>query len=219
MSRAGAAALLAMATALACSAEPPEVQGGRFPGQGSDAGGMMADAGPPPEIPLLLAPLPATTSWESVPIHGSGPPGGTVLVNTPSSGDLTVPISGSGNFCIDVPLVPGANDFTLRAIDDYGQFGEPVTARVERQGEAPPPPEGNPTRNVSMGGTVTTSEEVDGNLNALIDNDWGSTATLTNAWFNDDWVWVLLSDRSRILRVVVVSAEDCPMEQYQVMFS
>src|SRR5688572_1832851 len=101
MTRAGLALMLAMA----CTAEPPEVSGGG-PGYIDAAGGMEGqDAGPPPEIPLLLAPLPDSTYWESVPIHGSGPPNGTVLVDTQSSGSLTVPISSSGNFCVDVPLV------------------------------------------------------------------------------------------------------------------
>jgi hypothetical protein len=214
MTRAGLALMLAMA----CTAEPPEVSGG---GYGPDAAGGTGgtDAGPPPEIPLLLAPLPDSTVWESVPIHGSGPPDGTVLVDTQSSGSLTVPISSSGNFCVDVPLVDGMNEFTLRSLDEEGTFGTPITAQVSKEGEPPPPPEGNPARNVSMGGTVTTSEDVDGRLANVIDSDWGSMVTLTNNWFNEDWVWVLLDERSRIERVVVVSSESCPMNEYHVMFS
>jgi hypothetical protein len=70
-----------------------------------------------------------------------------------------------------------------------------------------------------MGGTVTTSEDVEGNLHDINDDDWGSSVTLHNNWFNEDWVWVLLEERSRIERVVVVSSEDCPMREYHVMFS
>jgi hypothetical protein len=154
-----------------------------------------------------------------VPIHGSGPPDGTVLVDTPSSGSLTVMISSSGNFCVDVPLVPGMNEFTLRSIDEAGLIGTPITAQVEKDGEPPPPPEGNPARNVSEGGTVATSEDVSGDLHDMIDSNWDTHTTLSNNWFNEDWVWVLLDERSRIERVVIVSSDECPMEEYHVMFS
>ena len=72
---------------------------------------------------------------------------------------------------------------------------------------------------MSIGGTVTTSESVDGDLNAIIDGDWESMVTLDNAWFSEDWVWVLLSERSFIEKVVVVSSEDCPMQKYELLFS
>ncbi len=195
-------------------------------GAGSDAAdaepgsGPTGDGGIPDEVPVLLGPLPNATYWDSIPIHGSGPAGGTLLVDTATAGALTVPIAPTGNFCVDVPLTADAlNTFELRSVDGTGNLGAPITAQVMQQGEPPEPPAGNPARNIVLGAAVTTSEDVSGSIDRVVDGDWSSETTFTNSWFNEDWVWVLSNERALIEKVVVVSAEDCRMSRYNVMFS
>ena len=203
----------------ACGATAPGVP----PGEGGDAEagpGPTLDGGIPDEVPVLLAPLPGTTYWDTIPIHGSGPAGGTLLVNTTTEGALTVPIAPTGNFCVDVPLeAETLNTFTLRSVDEEGQLGTEISAQVMQAGDPPPPPAGNPARNIVLGGSLTTSEDVSGSINNVLDGDWSSQTTFTNSWFHEDWVWVLSNERAIVERVVVVSADDCRMSRYNVMFS
>lgn len=213
-------ALLLLAAA-ACEATPPD--DGTTGGGKTDDGDEQTDAAPAPTdagpAPLNLGPLPTTTYWPAVPLHGTGPKGGTVLVQSDAAGSLTAPIDGGGAFCLDVPLTRNAtNTIHVTAIDATGEFSEELVREVRHQGAPPPPPPGEDSRNVARRGAVSWGLDADDRMERVADGDWDTMVSLSND-LGDDWVWVELTERALIDKFVVVSADDCRMEHYWLMFS
>lgn len=180
------------------------------------------DAPPPPAgAPLVLGPVPDTTYWETVAIHGSGPAGGTLLVDTTAAGSKTQHIAGDGSFCVDLPLTAGAvNTFTFRGVDAQGTIGESVTKDVRQEGSPPSPPTGAPPANVATGGATSGSVSVkEGALADMVDGSDSSSVYVSNAWWGQDWVWVTLRERANIDQMRVVSPSDCPLVDYALLYS
>ena len=208
----------------ACIAEPP----GGGDDMLVDPPSARTDAGPddvePPRMPdepvITLGPVPSTTYWSSVPVHGLGPANGRVLIETPVAGALTVEVGADGNFCTDVPLAEDTvNSVRLRGVSSAGVIGDAVMINISQEGSPPAPPSSPPARNMARNGSTSTSENVTGELDDIVDGNWDTVTGLQNALFDQDWVWVELTARSRIERVIVVSDESCPMEHYEVLFS
>lgn len=183
-----------------------------------DAGAGATTTGGKPA--LFLAPAPATTAWSRLPIHGTGPRAGSVLIQAPAASSIVAQIGSDGSFCADVPLQPGrVNELVLLAIAADGQRGNPVTISVEQKGSPPPAPPPAPTRrNVAKRSALISSDTVAGDLATIVDGDRGTAVVLSDV-VGEDWVWIALSDRASIQSIVVASTEDCKMTSYALMLS
>ncbi|HJZ89019.1 MAG TPA: hypothetical protein VKN99_27800 [Polyangia bacterium] len=209
-----------------CSADP---QTGGPPPAHWDAGPPRPDAEPGRVDPPTLAPMPTSTYWPAIPVHGHGPSGGTILLTTPKTGALTVPVGTTGDFCVDVPLEAGVlNQFSLRAQDRDGNLSEPVQAQIRQEGSPPPPPMPGQPVNVSIGGSVQTTlwgsliNWNNNTTNNMIDNDMSTVLEGYNRGLfgtPPDFAWVLLSARSSVNRVHVFSPSDCKLGAYSVLIS
>lgn len=182
--------------------------------------GSMIDAIVTVEPPTL-GPLPSSTYWNSVPIQGHGPGGGTILVQSDTATTLTQPIQASGDFCVDAPLRMGAvTTFTLRAQDAAGNLSDAIQAHVEQSGAPPPPPEPGPSRNVARGGSAANNMYVSGgSSHDMID---GNLSTWLAGWdwnWGYDWVWVQLAERASIVKAAVYSSPDCTTDSYLLLLS
>ena len=210
---------------IGCSASPPGPGGGDDDDMQVDAAPQPQTDAPPDDVvePLVLGPLPDSTYWDIVPLHGTGPKNGTILLETDVAGAMTRPTASDGSFCVDIPLRKNAtNMIQIRAVDAAGNLSEELTRSVRQQGSPPPPPMGDPARNVSVGGTMAKSVDVDGGdgeLYKVIDGNRGSWVGLTNAWTDNDWIQVQLSERSVWDQIHIMSPDDCRMQNYIVWLS
>lgn len=194
--------------------------------------GASADAGKDNVVALhevIMDNFQTTTYWNTVPLSGRGPARGTVLVTYPG-GSTTAPISSDGVFCRDVPLTPGVNAITLQATDVEGNYTPVVNVEVMQSGsppvvdEEPPPSPVNVLQgatmereNVWLGYYETDSSEtyqrmVDGNIDSYVDM-YGVN------WLSTDWVFFRLPTAARFSKLVVRSRSDCPLGQYEAMYT
>jgi hypothetical protein len=190
--------------------DPPMEEDGGMPTAQTDAGG---------DIPTIqLAPLVQSTYWDTAPVHGRGPAGGTVLIETETQGSFTGDIDGNGDFCIDVPLVESSvNTFSIRGVTASGTLGEPISASIRQDGEPPAPPVGAPAQNVALGASISTTTSVDaGSLRNAIDGDRATLVELDNAIWDDDYVYITLQEHQFLEKMGVYSASGCILEKYWV---
>src|SRR5437588_749783 len=110
--------LLPLFTTLGCFAVSPAPTNHSNPDMGPAAG---QDMGPPPPPSFTVSATPQRTYWMTVPISGTGPANGMVIVQSTAGGAQTAPIGPDHQFCTDVPLKANAdNTITLRAQDSTG---------------------------------------------------------------------------------------------------
>jgi len=144
-----------------------------------------------------------------------------VLVDTPAAGAMSRAISSDGNFCVDAPLVASSNNqFVVRGVDRNGVMGDPVTVEVKQDGSPPEPEMAPAAQNMAQGGVAQGSVwEKEGVFASMIDGDPSSSLYMSNAWTGDDWVWVMLRERSNVEMVRVMSSIDCLAGAYTVLTS
>jgi hypothetical protein len=210
----------------ACSAEPLM---GNHPHYGDGGVGdviipYLDDGGNPVTNhvdPPVLGPLSSTSYWRSIPLQGTGPHGGTVLIDTDAAGSVSAVVGSGGAFCTDVPLRQNSiNHFTLRAQDVNGNLSDPIAAQIEQTG-SPPPPNTMPgmSQNVAMGGAGSSNLYVShATPAAMIDG----TEEYFGGWrwyWQSGWAWVQLSQRSNIIGARIAGTDDCPLQGYSLLVS
>lgn len=204
-------------TLAACTAEGPDGGAGGGSGAGVDAG---ITGGGTQDVPLTLDQVPTSTQWNSIPVSGTGPEGGTLIIDTDAVGEKAQTIDDSGNFCIDVPLDPGAsNHIDFQAIDGDGARSEVVSIEVAQQGQPPEPtPDPEPMRNILHGSTdLRTTVNIDaGQLAQLVDGNYTDDVELSNAFWDDDYLWIQTKEIASVDHVRIKTTDDCPMTEYIV---
>ncbi len=104
-----------------------------------DSGFFPEDGGvtaPPP--PPTVDPLPATTPYPVVTLHGTAPDARRVVVQGGTNPAATT-VSGPGDFCVDVPLgAAGVYDLSTRSINSAGLQSDPVEASIRYDPSASP---------------------------------------------------------------------------------
>jgi hypothetical protein len=212
------AALSAALTLVACSASNPGEEGA-----GPDAGGEEM----PGPARLEVEPLPPSTTYSSLPVSGRGPSSGTLIYDVPARGQFSQSLGADGQFCVDVPLqAGGTNRIRFQAIDQAGEYSNPVVVSTVQSGTpptSPPPDTTNGVRNIARGSTVFTTDTTvaAGSLSLLTDADKSAAVTLeSNFGF---WTWnyltIKLTERARIYAVKITTAADCPMEEFEWFLS
>ena len=183
---------------------------------------------PAPTAPQVsIDELPSSTYWYTVPVTGRGPENGTLLVDTLSRGAISTDISGSGTFCIDIPLEPGrVNPITFQALDTSGTYSKEVTVEVLQDGEPPTAEQAAPARNMLLGATGfkwALNHDSAAGLYKVTDGSASTWVEVENAWtVQRDWFFIKLPQQSSIERIRVRSGKPdgfCPMKAYTVMFS
>jgi hypothetical protein len=206
------------------SPAPPMMRDGGVarPGPGGGVPSDMGMANPGMVQPPRLGPMPSTTYWPSLPLHGQGPPGGTVLIDGASGTQQPVDVSQSGQFCADVKLAAdSANQLSVRAVDTFGNVSDPVMVMVQQSGTPPESPAAQPSVNASLGGSASANLDClscDPTV-AMIDGDLSTSYTARRALVETSWVEVQLVNRSNIDHIHVVSPASCPLSAYTVLVS
>jgi hypothetical protein len=193
---------------------------GAVPHKMPDAGASSIDAmGTGTVAAPTLGPLPETTYWNSIPIQGHGPGGGTILIQSDTGTTLTQMIQPSGDFCVAAPLRKSAvTTFTLRAQDADGNLSDAIQAQVRQSGTPPPPPQPGPSRNIATGGTPANNMYVSGGTpNNMIDGDLSTWLAGWDWSWGSDWVWVQLAERSSVVAARVYSSPDCTTVAYALL--
>ena len=169
--------------------------------------------------PPALDSIEHVTVYDTVPIHGVSEPNSTVLVRSSDGITVSVDVSSSGRFCLDVPLVAGtANDFDVTAVDLNGNQSTSVSVSVLQQGApqqaATPASAENAARGGSAtalrlgnSGSVPANEAIDGSASSAIQDNWlrGFTAGLPQPY-----VIVKLAHAARVNKIRAIAPSDCP---------
>jgi len=209
------------AGAIACSAiEPTAIQ------TGPDGGSSTGTFKPPPPVDMAepddgrvakptLDAIPAITESSTVPIHGTGEPGSTVLIESSEGNAVAADVQPTGRFCVDLPLKKSTvNHFELRALDLNGNQSDPAKLQVEQRGEPEAPSSTpRPALNMAIGGTVATTLDWNtGAASALVDGNASTAAgSWQRSWATTDNVVVRLSGRRQIDKVRLRAPDDCPL--------
>jgi hypothetical protein len=184
---------------------------------------MHPDAGPIDNgqvTPPMLGPIPASTYWPTVLVHGRGPGGGSILIQSSAAGAQTVSVPACGNFCAEVPLLSEAvNQLEMRAMDRFGNVSDPIDATVRQHGTPPNPPTTNDSYDSALGGSATTNMHGSDDPASMIDGSMTTTYTGW-VWFRSGtWAWVQLGARSTLARLHIRSPSDCPAKDFTAYIS
>lgn len=166
---------------------------------------------------VRLDPIAAQTYRLAEVVSGTGPPGGEVNIRTDY---LTVvrTIDASGNWCDVVPLAPN----TTTSLDIYAVMPDHtetphIAAEIVQLGTSSSgTTAANKLLDADVGGSVELEE---GEGWDMTDGDHDSYALVSNAWWDDDYLWFAIHQSFFIDNIVVWGAEDCPLGHYQIWTS
>jgi hypothetical protein len=157
---------------------------------------------------------------------GHGPANGTLLFTTPGGGQFAEELGASGDFCVDVFLMPDSvNTIKFEAIDINGDYSEPVLVDVRQDGEPPdttPGPDPLPGYTNIVSGAAITDMSVsveEGDVSAMVDGDSSGAVSIRNAATDADWMVIELNERLPIQQIHIETATDCPMESYRILLN
>ena len=215
--------LLPLLSTLGCFAVSPGTPPGNHPNpdMGPTAG---QDQGPPPPPSFAVAATPQRTYWMTVPVSGTGPANGMVIIQSTAGGAQTAPIGPDHQFCTDVPLKANSdNTIMLRPQDSTGMLGAPVTVVVTQSGSPPPAPTGQPAANASLYNIVDHSGNsfcgLSGDSSLVDDGDPTTYFGITPCYGHDAMVTVHFGSEQIIEKAVLKFDSGALPESFDVYLS
>jgi hypothetical protein len=197
------------------------VQEAELPPAGPDAGDV------PSELPRLrIDGVAAESIFDSVPVTGKGPAGGTLYINT-SQGQTEKLLGPSGSFCLDLDLQANIlNKVSFQAANQEGLYTQEVTLEILQRpaDDVTEPPatvgelvniaERAPSFNASNVSVESGSFDmaVDGNVNTYVQVKHTSA-------LGSDWLGFTLAERAGIDHIKIVGTPDCHPSDYAVYLS
>lgn len=109
----------------------------RFFGSGKGTSSLNSDSDVPPQVPLISAPAPATSSAEIV-LKGFNEAGNTVVVLNNTAEVKRDAVKDDGTFTISVPLQEGDNHLTAFAINAKGKESTTTSEYLVKLDVTPP---------------------------------------------------------------------------------
>ena len=168
-------------------------------------------------VPLTLFGVESQTYWETIPLRGTGPQNGMLIVDTPQ-GQKSVNLGADGSFCLELALAPGLNSFNLIARNEFGEESRTVSADILREGEPPKPGEPLPAKNIALGGQVfdTTFQEQEGTFSSMTDGNLDSSVLAQNAVFLSDWLIMEIPNPDGVEKIRVYHNKQCLIGEYYI---
>ena len=164
--------------------------------------------------PPTLDAITNLTNYYTVPVHGTGEPGSTVLIKAMDGSTIAAEVMSSGRFCADLPLTKSTmNVFELRAIDGNGNQSDPVTLQVEQKGSPTVAGVSRPREDLALGGAISSTLSWNaGSAASIHDGDANNYAGAWQRGFSEtDSVVVALSDRRQVDRIRLRAPASCPL--------
>jgi hypothetical protein len=165
----------------------------------------------PGAVPLSVQSSVVETPWSSLVVTGSGPAQGTLVYNTTARGEDTITLGSTGEFCLDIPLVDGANTIKFEAIDAGGSYSEAKFLEVTRAGETPEPEpdpvegpgvsdrtDGSTYYNNADGSGVGDVELTGGQWADMVNDNTSDNVKFKGGWVSNEAVAYALPEEMRV---------------------